>query len=245
MSDIDTSKLSNSAIDVLNTLVDRGPTDIGHATDMLWVLASELSENAKLIRSLEDLANRKQLTGLLNDRGFAEEISKEQNRVDRGQSVGGVIISIDLAGFKRINDTYNEQIGDLALQKFAELLKQFGFRDIDIIGNPGGDEFIVILTNTEFSYPKAGDEVSTHFENAGGIWGKIDALNKATQKIPFQFEYMDPKTKEVKTIDETITARMTISEYDSKTTIKNALADANEKAKLIKKFTTQYVLGGR
>ena len=235
----DTLNMSNDVVVVMNALADGGPKNLDQATDMLWVLAGELSENANLIKSLRGLVNRKQLTGLLNDRGFNEETMKEQNRVDRGQSIGGVIISIDLAGFKRINDEYNMGVGDQALQTFANAIKDFGFRDTDIIGNPGGDEFVIIVTNTSLDYPKAGNSVLNDFSHASGLWAKIDALNKATQSVPFEFEYNG------KMVEEHISARTSVADYDANVSIKDALANADEKAKLIKKFTKQYIRGGR
>ena len=161
MKQTDTRILSNQAINIMSRLT-RGekPRDLDHAEDLLWEMAAEINNQALaihqrdvLIEQLSDLVNTKQLTSLLNDRGFESAISKEQNRVDRGQSKGGVIVSIDLAGFKRINDDYNLQIGDLALKKFADVIRDFGFRETDIIGNPGGDEFVIVMKNvTDFEH---------------------------------------------------------------------------------------------
>jgi len=246
MDKTDYSTLPLDAIGVLNRLTDGGPSDMDEAVDMLWVLAGALEQKMQIIKTLERLVNRKQLTGLLNDRGFEAEIDKEEKRMSRGQTKGGVVISIDLAGFKRINDDYNMQVGDLGLQKFADVLKDFGFRDTDIIGNPGGDEFIIIVTDTELQYPMASDGVSKHFsEKSSGLWGKIDKLNELTTDIPFNFEYQDPKTGKIEFIEEELNARISLADYNENKPIKAALAQADEKAKLIKKFTEQYVPGGR
>ncbi len=155
MKPTDTRILSNQAVNIMSKLT-RGerPRDVEHAEDLLWEMAGEINNQALaihqrdvLIEQLSNLVNTKQLTGLLNDRGFEKALSQEQNRIDRGQSKGGVIVSIDLAGFKRINDDYNLQVGDQALEKFAEVIKKFGFRETDILGNPGGDEFVIIMTD--------------------------------------------------------------------------------------------------
>jgi len=244
MMEIDTSYLSDAATYILNKLLEGGPNSIDQANDWLWILAGELNQKVALIKKLETLVNHKQLTGLLNDRGFNEEIAKEQNRVNRRQSNGGVIVSLDLAGFKRINDRYNTQIGDQALQLFAEIMKEFGFRDTDILGNPGGDEFIVVITDTELIMPEtivAGTKVFHDFNKTNSsLWKKIDEFSRLTQAIPFEFEYKG------EIVTETIHARIAVTEYNKKTSLKQALARADEIANgALKAMTKQYIPGGR
>ena len=240
MEPMETELLSGPAVSVLNKLLDGGPDNMNQALDMLWILAGELHQKIALVRHLEGMVNRKQLTGLLNDRGFDSEITKEQDRVNRGQSRGGVVVSIDLAGFKRINDTYTTEIGDLALKKFADTVKDFGFRSTDILGNPGGDEFIIIMTNTDLDFPKQDPyNLSAEFHGEESLWRKVNRLGRATRAIPFEFEYQGKDACEL------IRARLSVTEYDEKNPLKAALNQADEQAKLIKKFTQQYVPGGR
>ncbi len=57
----------------------------------------------------------------------------------------GVLISIDLDGFKFVNDTYGHAVGDKVLKQVARILSE-GVRETDSVGRVGGDEFVVILT---------------------------------------------------------------------------------------------------
>ena len=58
-----------------------------------------------------------------------------------------IVVMLDIDHFKRVNDTYGHDAGDLVLQQFAHLLRQT-FRDYDILGRLGGEEFAVCMPNT-------------------------------------------------------------------------------------------------
>lgn len=106
--------------------------------------------NKKLINETKRLyneANCDTLTGLLNRRGFNEQYKKYKELINTKTSQSSCIAIIDLDHFKSVNDTYGHDIGDLVLQKFANLLKE-QLRDIDIPSRWGGEEFIILLRNT-------------------------------------------------------------------------------------------------
>jgi diguanylate cyclase (GGDEF)-like protein len=85
------------------------------------------------------------LTGLLNRRGF-EFRANHILQMCRNQSCEASLIYFDLDNFNLINDSHGHQAGDNALLQFSRLLNNT-FRDSDLIGRIGGDEFVVLMVN--------------------------------------------------------------------------------------------------
>ncbi|MEE8478724.1 MAG: GGDEF domain-containing protein, partial [Candidatus Neomarinimicrobiota bacterium] len=86
------------------------------------------------------------LTGLLNYRAFLNRLDIEMNRALRtNQSL--VIIIVDVDKFKRINDTFGHQIGNIALKKISDLISS-SVRNIDVVARFGGEEFIIAVSNS-------------------------------------------------------------------------------------------------
>lgn len=66
---------------------------------------------------------------------------------------------LDMDCFKQINDVYGHAVGDIVLQKFGSLLRNT-FRENDIVGRIGGDEFVVVMKNVQtkdIAMKKAGE----------------------------------------------------------------------------------------
>ena len=95
---------------------------------------------------LKAQAVRDQLTGLLNRRGFADAARQHQAVAER-TGAPFLVAALDLDGFKRINDIFGHDVGDEALTEMAVVLTET-FRDSDIVARFGGDEFVLLLTNT-------------------------------------------------------------------------------------------------
>ncbi|RQW61870.1 GGDEF domain-containing protein [Vibrio viridaestus] len=89
------------------------------------------------------------LTGILNRRGFQEELNKERSRQRR---YGGVIsvLMIDIDYFKRVNDTFGHDVGDEIIKTVATIAKT-SVRCTDIVCRYGGEEIIVALPKTSLS----------------------------------------------------------------------------------------------
>jgi two-component system cell cycle response regulator len=92
---------------------------------------------------------RDELTGLYNRRYFNEVVEKEVSRATRYQA-DLVLCMIDLDYFKKINDTYGHLAGDMTLSEIAGMLRKC-VRQSDLCCRYGGEEFTVIMTNTDIN----------------------------------------------------------------------------------------------
>lgn len=106
----------------------------------------DLSERKALETRLERQALTDPLTGLGNRRYLEKQAAMELARAERSETPLA-LIAIDLDHFKRINDTYGHDVGDLVLQAFAHLARQV-LRDGDVLCRVGGEEFAVLLPDT-------------------------------------------------------------------------------------------------
>ena len=89
------------------------------------------------------------LTGVNNRRYFMERAELELRRANRcGNKLS--IFMLDIDHFKMINDRYGHKVGDLVLKMLAEVC-QSALREIDILARMGGEEFAVLLPETESS----------------------------------------------------------------------------------------------
>lgn len=93
------------------------------------------------------LATTDSLTGVLNRRAFMERMEEEIQRAKReGNPISLILMDID--HFKRINDTYGHQTGDLVLQRVTNKLIDKS-RAYDFVGRYGGEEFVICVLSTE------------------------------------------------------------------------------------------------
>lgn len=112
------------------------------------VLVHQLKDRlAGLVSRLADAARTDPLTGLHNRRGFEELIAPETERARRYESPLTVLVG-DLDHFKRLNDRCGHQAGDGALERIGRLLDD-GKRQIDTAARTGGEEFALILPETD------------------------------------------------------------------------------------------------
>ncbi len=103
-------------------------------------------DNKLLMRQLEEKADTDQMTGLYN-RGYIDKIIiEEQNKLKR-YNINYAIIAVDINSLKKANDIYGHEAGDLLITTVAESLQK-SLRETDIVARIGGDEFLILLTNT-------------------------------------------------------------------------------------------------
>ncbi len=97
----------------------------------------------ELERRILKLAMTDVLTGVLNRRALMEKLEVEKIRAGRENTSLSLIIA-DIDHFKKVNDTYGHQTGDLVLQKFSDALMA-ATRPYDFVGRYGGEEFVICL----------------------------------------------------------------------------------------------------
>ncbi len=117
---------------------------------LLEVLAKHVSvslANARMVKRLEDLATTDGLTGLLNKRALIEMAHLKIRSSQRFAKPLSVIVG-DIDHFKKVNDTYGHDIGDVVIKGFGAILKRTK-RETDAVGRFGGEEFVLVCEETD------------------------------------------------------------------------------------------------
>lgn len=107
----------------------------------------DISEKNRLLDELVKAAQEDPLTGLYNRRFMSESIMNELLRTQRYNRSFSIIMA-DIDYFKKVNDTYGHDCGDNALILISKLLSK-SLRDSDIISRLGGEEFLILLPETD------------------------------------------------------------------------------------------------
>ncbi len=116
--------------------------DIRHQKELL-------KEKENLIQKLEEATLTDPLTGLLNRRGFASRLDNELARFRRNQRPFSILL-LDIDHFKKINDIHGHSTGDRVLQELSLKLTS-NTREIDTVCRWGGEEFLILLVESELS----------------------------------------------------------------------------------------------
>jgi diguanylate cyclase (GGDEF)-like protein/PAS domain S-box-containing protein len=116
-------------------------------TGLVDDLEASRDEVSRKNEELRVLAERDPLTNCLNRRAFFEQANIE---FDLAAGEGGPlsVIMLDIDHFKKVNDTYGHGVGDEVIKNVANIL-QAGMREKEYVGRYGGEEFCVLLPNTE------------------------------------------------------------------------------------------------
>ncbi|CAM3859887.1 GGDEF domain-containing protein [Arcobacter cloacae] len=140
------TKLQNELINAAS-LIEK---EMSTVTDKLETGKTKVQELEEKVKTLEAELNKTKienmkdhLTGLLTRKAFNDEVKKIESSYKRLNTQYAVVF-FDLDHFKKLNDTYGHECGDVVLSTFGKILNK-SIRDLDIVGRYGGEEFIAII----------------------------------------------------------------------------------------------------
>ncbi len=165
-----------------------------HKSDLL----AQVQHQAK---ELERQAREDSLTGLFNRRYLDAQLAREFERADRYKRPFSLAIS-DIDFFKMVNDRFSHQVGDEVLRRLANIFRMSS-RSNDVIGRYGGEEFLLLMPETNLSQA-------------------IAACEKIRQAVEhYEWETVHPQLK--------VTISMGISDMTHLDSVEKILADADAK----------------
>jgi diguanylate cyclase (GGDEF)-like protein len=121
--------------------------DVQRLVGEIGRLRAQVAQLQQRVEQLDHLAHQDSLIDLPNRRGFMRELERVIARVSR-YDVQGAMLFVDVDGLKMINDSYGHRAGDQSLIQVAELLAS-GVRKSDVVARIGGDEFGILLENSD------------------------------------------------------------------------------------------------
>ena len=125
-------------VEILKDITNNGSiVDVSGDNNYLNLTIKKIGEN--LVKD--------HLTEVYNKRYIDQRFSKEANR-NLKESIPTTVIMADIDSFKKVNDTYGHLVGDKILRDFAKVLHDNIRENNDWIGRYGGEEFIIVLNNT-------------------------------------------------------------------------------------------------
>lgn len=132
------------------------------------------AERHRVIKRLESISLKDDLTGLYNRRGFFT-LAQQYLEIVARKKTPLFLLFLDLDDLKRINDSYGHHAGDAALVQMADIIRKT-FRASDVKGRMGGDEFAVFPVGTSPSAVEA---------SLGRLSRSIEGFN-AVKRHPFK-----------------------------------------------------------
>ncbi len=158
-----------SVIEVLENSEDSCKDEVNELKHSIYNMAvslkSAFEELEKKKSELEQLAYYDPLTGLPNRRFFFDHANLIfENSKRYGTPFSLLVMDIDF--FKKINDTYGHDAGDLVLKSFADVLRK-SIRQSDLPARFGGEEFVLLMSNTNLQQAKVvAERIRTNFQNS-------------------------------------------------------------------------------
>lgn len=135
-------------LELMNKLSQEGFTEADLETTFLFAeMVAIALENAQLFQRVRQLSLVDDLTQLYNSRYLRNALEVEITR-GRRYSYPVTVLFLDLDGFKKVNDRFGHLVGSETLRVVGGILKAL-VRNVDIVARYGGDEFTIILPNTD------------------------------------------------------------------------------------------------
>lgn len=156
---------------------DHYRSDITGRLDKIGKILAKSLENARMHAMMHRMATMDGLTNVYNHRFFAEQIVREFKRAQRYKSRLSLLM-LDIDYFKQYNDNNGHLQGDVVLTTIGKLLKS-SVREVDLVCRYGGEEFVVILPETEVG-------------QAGIVAEKI---RLTVEEYSFKYEHRQPNGK--------------------------------------------------
>ena len=131
----------------------RSRDDLLAQREMVDAAQEKIKKLEQELESLSEKVRIDQLTGVLNRRGMDEAMTREVARAGRSGAKLSIAL-LDIDNFKKLNDNYGHHVGDEALKHLA-LVIQESIRPTDIVSRFGGEEFVILLPNTDMDQAMA------------------------------------------------------------------------------------------
>jgi len=117
--------------------------------EFIFAFIRDITKKKKEVKRLIFLSIKDPLTGIYNRRYFEKRLKEEIKRANRtGRTFS--LIMFDLDDFKKINDIHGHEIGDITLRKVSRIISE-RIRETDIFCRWGGEEFLILLPDTDLN----------------------------------------------------------------------------------------------
>ncbi|WP_319371745.1 diguanylate cyclase [uncultured Ilyobacter sp.] len=168
-----------------------------------------------MLRKIDKEVEKDFLTGAYNRKGFTKITNLELDRMKR-YHIDACVVMMDIDHFKKFNDTYGHACGDFVLKSFVKVVTK-NIRLSDIVGRWGGEEFLILLPETDYK----------------GALLAAEKIRKMVERETFYYHKQSLK----------ITVTMGVSNLNVRKTLEKTVEEADEAMYVGKKDGRNRVVG--